>query len=64
MRTVREEKKEDENISEEDGRDAPDVMTKQTSRSEQDEKTNNCDPIAQKQVRKTLVRSEDKENRV
>ena len=27
-------------------------------------KTNNCDPIAQKQVRKTLVRSKDKQNRV
>ena len=26
----------DENISEEDGRGAPDVMTKQTSQSEQD----------------------------
>ena len=26
----------DENISEEDGRSAPDVMTKQTSKSEQD----------------------------
>ena len=35
----------DENISEEDGRGAPDMMTKQTSKAEQDGKTNDNQEI-------------------